>query len=362
MKKIFSTLALLAFVINANAQFQTTDSIVNNNCRIEFYNSTGIKIYEMIANNLTWWKQSNGAFVIRDRVTQVTLSTTFSGFPALSNMEDSLNNWIVNCQGCCGSGGGASVGLNTFQFSDGSGGFFEVNDTIIDEGDTTLLYIGLGSGMASIASGANNVANGDISVAMGLGNTANGFASAAMGAGNTSNGFASATVGAQNINNVYGGLVVGAGNSPDSGADPENPAALDEVLQIASAPTLPNALFVQRNGNLSHKGAYANTSYVNYTVGNNALIQDNISLFIYNPATTVSGMTITLPYQPIDGQHLTILAGGTVTAGDVITSFTLDGNGRTIVGDICPKLTVNEMIELVYIGATDIWYIISNCK
>lgn len=116
-------------------------------------------------------------------------------------------------------------------------------------------------------------------------------------------------------------------------------------------------------GSLEHKGYYSNTSYVNYTSGGSVTIPDSIKTFIYNPPTLQGSVTIELPNNPIDGQEMEILAGGTITAGDVITNFTLDGNGSTIIGDVCNKLTVNEMIKLKYIDSTlNTWYILSQCK
>lgn len=127
--------------------------------------------------------------------------------------------------------------------------------------------------------------------------------------------------------------------------------------------TTGDSITLKSNGNIIHSGAYANTSYVIYTGGDSDTIPDNISEYIYNPATTVSSKQITLPKNPIAGQVLYILAGGTVTSGDVITSFTLNGNGRTIIGEICHKLTVNEMIQLRYIdGGINKWYVLSQCK
>jgi hypothetical protein len=120
-----------------------------------------------------------------------------------------------------------------------------------------------------------------------------------------------------------------------------------------------NSHILRNNGSYRHDGAYANKP-TRYTGGGNAVIPDNVSIYIYDPATVQAGATITLPANPLDGQTLYIFGGGTVTSGNVITSFTLDGNGRTVIGDGAAQLKVGKAIELHYVAANNIWYAISN--
>jgi hypothetical protein len=120
-----------------------------------------------------------------------------------------------------------------------------------------------------------------------------------------------------------------------------------------------NAHTLKDTGSYQHDGAYA-TKPTRYTGGGNAVIPDNVSIYIYDPASTQAGATITLPANPLDGQTLYIFGGGTVTSGNVITSFTLDGNGRTVIGDGSAQLKVGKAIELHYVAANNIWYAISN--
>jgi hypothetical protein len=120
-----------------------------------------------------------------------------------------------------------------------------------------------------------------------------------------------------------------------------------------------NSHLLRANGSYRHDGAYANKP-TRYTGGGNATIPDNVSIYIYDPASVQAGATITLPANPLDGQTLYIFGGGTVTSGNVITSFTLDGNGRTVIGDGAAQLKVGKAIELHYVAANDIWYAISN--
>lgn len=113
-----------------------------------------------------------------------------------------------------------------------------------------------------------------------------------------------------------------------------------------------------KDGSISHDGAYANKP-TRYTAGGNVTIPDNVSVFIYDPASIQAGATITLPANPLDGQDLYIIGGGTITSGNVITGFTLDGNGRTVIGDGAANLRVGKAYELHYCGENNIWYAIS---
>lgn len=113
-----------------------------------------------------------------------------------------------------------------------------------------------------------------------------------------------------------------------------------------------------KDGSITHDGAYANNGYVNYTAGGNDTIPDNVSYYVYNPATSQSNATITLPPNPVDGQILYIFGGGTVTNGNVITSFTLNGNGSTVIGDGANQLKVGKALELHYMN--NIWYAVSH--
>lgn len=113
-----------------------------------------------------------------------------------------------------------------------------------------------------------------------------------------------------------------------------------------------------KNGSITHEGAYSNNGYVVYQSGGGDTIPDNTSFYIYDPATTQANATIILPANPIDGQLIYIFGGGTVTTGNVITSFTLDGNGSTVLGNGANQLKVGKAIELHYMNG--IWYAIEN--
>lgn len=119
-----------------------------------------------------------------------------------------------------------------------------------------------------------------------------------------------------------------------------------------------NAFVAHIDGHVYHSGAYANKP-TRYTGGGNHTIPDNVSVYIYDPASIQAGATITLPANPLDGQDLYIIGGGTITSGNVITGFTLDGNGRTVIGDGSANLKVGKAYELHYCDENNIWYAIS---
>lgn len=367
MKKIF-ILILSVFAINtAFAQsFGTTAEIINSDCRIQFNNTNGVKIFELIGENLTWWRQSNNSIVIRDKVTQVTVASNYSGTPAFAALDDSLDAWILACKDCCegGGGGGSSEGLNTIQFSDGNGGFFGVDTTYINEDeDTVKEYIGIGEGYLSLKAGINNATIGIASFATGFVNTSNGASSASFGGNNTGNGMACLATGIGNIVNSFGGASFGTFSKVAS-ADNENPMPEDTVLSVGNGSdpsNRSNALTLQRNGNLSIKGVYSSVAYENYTSGGNVTIPDNVALFLYNPSSTESSATITLPTNPIDGQITTIAFGGSVSSGTVVTTLSLStSGGQTInVGTAAATGTVEQPLTFQFLSPLNKWYLIS---
>lgn len=122
--------------------------------------------------------------------------------------------------------------------------------------------------------------------------------------------------------------------------------------------TRSNAFEALLDGSVTHTGAYANKPY-HYTGGGSDTIPDNVSIYIYDPLTVQLAATISLPLNPIDGQVLYIIGGGTITVGNVITGFTLSGTGRTVIGDGASQLKIGKAYELHYVAANNIWYAIA---
>jgi len=69
-----------------------------------------------------------------------------------------------------------------------------------------------------------------------------------------------------------------------------------------------------------------------YTIGTTVTVNNDTTILYVNPASTQATLTITLSAAPINGQEVKISFGGTLTAGTVITSLTIQGNtGHTVL-------------------------------
>ena len=61
-------------------------------------------------------------------------------------------------------------------------------------------------------------------------------------------------------------------------------------------------------------------------------MNDGVETLIVNPSSVLATHTITLPPNPLRGQKLYILFGGTITSGPVVTTLSIIGNaGQTIL-------------------------------
>lgn len=115
-----------------------------------------------------------------------------------------------------------------------------------------------------------------------------------------------------------------------------------------------NAHELRIDGRYSNSGAVGNTSAVEFTTGGNWQIPDNISLAVYNPAILQATATISLPVNPIEGQLLEILVGGTITTGTVVTALTLSGGLNAIIGSVLTTLNAG-LIKLRFTNGK--WYL-----
>ena len=95
------------------------------------------------------------------------------------------------------------------------------------------------------------------------------------------------------------------------------------------------------------------------TGGGDVTINDGVRGLYYDPPTLVAAATVTLPANPVDGQEVLIIFGGTITSGNVITLLTILANsGQTLV-----STSGNAIANAGYINTakyrTDItaWYI-----
>lgn len=116
-----------------------------------------------------------------------------------------------------------------------------------------------------------------------------------------------------------------------------------------------NSIELREDGSIRNTGAMANTATQIHQSGGDVTIGNNIRTLIYDPASSQSGATITLPLIKIDGMEVTILAGGTLLTGNVIDGWLLDGNGSSIIADLPNNLKVGGL-TFKYIQSLNRWY------
>lgn len=87
-------------------------------------------------------------------------------------------------------------------------------------------------------------------------------------------------------------------------------------------------------GNWAFDGPSASASDT-ITTGTASTVPDNTSVVYINPASVVAAYNLTMPANPVDGDELKIIFGGTIADGAaVVTAFTLTANtGQTIYGN-----------------------------
>lgn len=377
MKKIL-TLTFLLAAITTFAQVKINDSTDTESFKV-FTGTTfrgtypkGSAFIDVDASSRLGIKLLSGS--------QIVSYNTFSNFiingvtPSNFAQAHQLLSDVLGIQ-CCGSSGGSSQGLNSFQFSDGNGGFYEFAPEVPEHGQA---FLGLDPDFGAIMFGLNNTVSSYFNVLFGSSNASTSPLNLTTGSNNTNNGEASFMGGEGNINNAYLSLVSGLGNVNNSLAgvalgmhsittsnDPTLRQDSDTVLVYGNGEDendRSNALTLQRNGNLAIKGVYSSIAYQNYTSGGNVSIPDNISLFIYNPSSTESSATITLPANPIDGQITTIAFGGSVSSGTVVTTLSLSTTGgQTInVGTAAANGMVENPLTFQFVAPLNKWYLVNN--
>lgn len=105
--------------------------------------------------------------------------------------------------------------------------------------------------------------------------------------------------------------------------------------------------------------AFALDSMEVYSAGGNKTISDGEAGLYYDPAVLQANATITLPANPVDGQEMTILFGGTITGAGtaVVTNLTIAANtGQTLIGTYPTAATTDTVIEVKYRQATAQWW------
>lgn len=109
------------------------------------------------------------------------------------------------------------------------------------------------------------------------------------------------------------------------------------------------------------QGAFSNPSTQSNTSGGSDTIASKVRTYLYNPATLQSTITLDLPETPADGQYITIIGGGTITVGNVITGVALeDHNGNSVIGFTATDMKVGALGTFQWIQSANRWYQVSN--
>lgn len=106
-------------------------------------------------------------------------------------------------------------------------------------------------------------------------------------------------------------------------------------------------------------GGFATTSYQTITSGASSTVSNATTKVIFNPASDLGTYALTLPASPTDGQEVEIITGGTITAGNAVTTtFTLSANsGQSLLTSITPtQLYSGDVILLTYQTSNTTWY------
>lgn len=107
-------------------------------------------------------------------------------------------------------------------------------------------------------------------------------------------------------------------------------------------------------------GAFSNSStQINTSIGSDT-IENNVRTYLYNPPSMQSSITLHLPLSPADGQYITIIGGGTITIGNVVSGITLeDHNGNGVIGFSSSDMQAGPLGTFQWIASANKWYQIS---
>lgn len=93
-----------------------------------------------------------------------------------------------------------------------------------------------------------------------------------------------------------------------------------------------------------------NGSTVSITSGSLSTVPNNTTLVNINPSTAIASYTLTMPANPVDGDVLKIVFGGTIAVGSPVisTTFTLSANTGQVLFGTAPAAIENGGAVLVY--------------
>jgi hypothetical protein len=95
------------------------------------------------------------------------------------------------------------------------------------------------------------------------------------------------------------------------------------------------------------------------TSGTSATINNGAGTIFMDLASLAATFTLTMPSSPSDQDIVTIFFGGTITAGTVVTAFTLSANsGQTILGTALSATAAlfSSCFRFQWRNATGQWY------
>jgi hypothetical protein len=95
------------------------------------------------------------------------------------------------------------------------------------------------------------------------------------------------------------------------------------------------------------------------TSGATGTINDNTSSIVINPAALLAALALKMPANPVDGDIVNIIFGGTIAAGaTVVTAFTLAANTGQHLYGATPTATATggTSYQYKYNAANTTWY------
>lgn len=104
--------------------------------------------------------------------------------------------------------------------------------------------------------------------------------------------------------------------------------------------------------------SYSNPEFEQHTSGATFTMASGKGGVVVNPSTTLAALTIFFPLAPINGEERSIVFGGVLTSGDVVTSLTLDGNGKSVFNPLTGAIATNAYATYKYNSTNTTWYLI----
>ncbi len=103
--------------------------------------------------------------------------------------------------------------------------------------------------------------------------------------------------------------------------------------------------------------SYSTPEFEQHTSGATFTMAAGKGGVVVNPASLLATLTIFFPSAPINGEERAIVFGGVITgATDVVTAFTLDGNGKSIYNAPSGAVSAQKCYTFKYNASNTAWY------